>query len=98
MLFLALAGGFTVVLLEWWVRQNDGYRDPCSEHRKSNDRAGKPTQKSIRRSWRATFVRVVLTIAARGMNRRPFLIGYRCSTLALLRRGFFVAKAIRRSQ
>ena len=38
MLFLALAGGFTVVLVEWWVRQNDGYRDPCSEQRKSNDR------------------------------------------------------------
>ena len=37
-LFLALAGGFTVVLVEWWVRQNDGYRDPCSEQRKSNDR------------------------------------------------------------
>ena len=44
MLFLALAGGFTVVLVEWWVRQNDGYRDPCSEHRKSNDRGEADTE------------------------------------------------------
>ena len=44
MLFLALAGGFTVVLVEWWVRQNDGYRDPCSEQRKSNDRGEADTE------------------------------------------------------
>ena len=38
MLFLALAGGFTLC---WWnggcVKHHDGYRDP-SEQRKSNDR------------------------------------------------------------
>jgi len=44
MLFLALARGFTVVLVEWWVRQNDGYRGPCSEHGKSNDRGEADTE------------------------------------------------------
>ena len=58
MLFLALAGGFTVVLVEWWVGQNDAIAIPAPSSA-SRMIAGKPTQKPIRRSWKATFVLVV---------------------------------------
>ena len=85
----------------WWnggcVKHHDGYRDPCSEQRKSNDRGEADAETNP----------PLVEGNVLGRSHNPSEVNesrkappHRLSVFHFspARRGFFVAKAIRRSQ